>query len=283
MRVFVAGASGALGRALVPLLLARGDEVVALARSPEARRTVCELGATWVPGDLLRDTDLADALAGAQAAVHIATAIPRNMGDPDAWETTGRLRVEGTRRLLAACEAAGVGVYVQQSICMAYPDLGDAWIDETTPLDVARRPWITGPVAAMEAMVRAVPAERLKASILRGGAFVGPGTAQAALIAALRAGKALVPGQGRAFVSLVDVRDMASAVAAAVTGAGAGMVLNVTDEPLRIGAYMDALAERVGAPAPARTGGPEPPSVRARSEAARRALGWRPVHGVFPH
>src|SRR5947209_11513040 len=94
-------------------------------------------------------------------------------------DATTRLRTEGTRRLLDAALAAGAGRYLQQSIVMAYPDGGDRWLDEGTPLDDSpARAAVCAPVAAMEGMLRDTDPERLGWCILRGGIFVGPGTGQ---------------------------------------------------------------------------------------------------------
>jgi uncharacterized protein YbjT (DUF2867 family) len=192
MRVFVVGATGVLGRALVPLLLARGHAVRALVRSPERGRQLAEAGADVVPGDLLEPelaARLPDLVAGCQAVIHAATAIPRDPAAPGAWDATTRLRTEGTRRLLDAALAAGARRYLQQSIVMAYPEGGDRRLDEATPLDDSpARAAVCAPVAAMEGMVRAADPERLGWCILRGGIFVGPGTGQDKLIARARVG-----------------------------------------------------------------------------------------------
>lgn len=283
MRVFIAGGSGVLGRSLIPLLLAAGHRVRGLARTERSARILAALGAEPVPGDLLDpETALGPVVAGCDGVIHIATAIPANAQAVGAWEATARLRVEGTVRLVAASLDAGVSRYVGQSITMAYPDRGDEWIDERTPLDVLSRPNIAGPVAAMEARIRAVPTGRLGWCILRGAAFVGPGTAQDALVARLLAGEATVPGTGRAFVSLVHVGDMAGAAALALARAPAGSILNVAHQPLRVAHYMDELSGRVGAPVPRREAtGAEAPSWRCDSQALRR-LGWRPGRGIWP-
>ncbi len=109
---------------------------------------------------------------GCEAVIHIATAIPSNPAAPGAWETNTRLRTEGTRSLLDAALQAGATRYIQQSIVMAYPDRGDAWLDEDQSLDTTpARATICGPVIEMERMVRAVPPDRLRWSMLRGGLF----------------------------------------------------------------------------------------------------------------
>ncbi len=180
--------------------------------------------------------------------------------------------------------AAGVQRYVQQSIVMAYADGGEQWLDERAPLDRSpARAIICAPVIAMEDMVRAVPPARLQWCILRGGNFVGPGTAESELIARLRAGRVVVRCDGRNFLSLVHVADMARAVCMALESAPASSVFNIVDEPLRNGEYMDQLAGLVGAPQPARDATkPCPPSYRCSNQAAGRVLGWMPVHGIWP-
>ncbi len=150
-----------------------------------------------VPGDLLAP-DAADRLpalvAGCDTVIHAATAIPANSGAPGAWETTTRLRTDGTRLLLDATLAAGVATYIQQSIVMAYPDSGDHWLDEATPLDTdPARADVAGPVITMEGLVQAISPEQVRWAILRGGAFVGPGTAQDKTLERMRAGTKIVP------------------------------------------------------------------------------------------
>jgi len=116
MTVLVAGATGVLGRALVPRLLAGGHSVRAVARGA----STADLPAAVEPidADVLED-DLLELVCGCDAVVHIATAIPTDPFAPDAWELTARLRTAGTRRLLDAALACRVRRYVQQSIVMA--------------------------------------------------------------------------------------------------------------------------------------------------------------------
>ena len=192
MRVAIVGATGVLGRYLLPLLPAADHTVRALARTPEQAQALAAVGVEPVAGDLLA-ADAAERLpalvAGCDAVVHIATAIPANSAAPRAWAANTRLRTDGTRLLLAATLAAGVPAYIQQSIVMAYPDSGDRWLDKATPLDTnPARASVVGPVAIMEGLVRAVALEQLRWCILRGGAFVGPGTAQEGTLVRLRAG-----------------------------------------------------------------------------------------------
>ncbi len=285
MRVFIVGATGVLGRALLPLLQAQGHSVRALLRDSARQPAVAGLEA--VSGDLLNAriaSALPAMLAGCDAAVHIATAIPRNPTIPGVWQANTRLRTEGTRRLLDAALAAGVPRYVQQSIVMAYPDGGERWIDERTPLDSSpARATLVGPVIAMEEMIRAVPAAQLQWCILRGGTFVGPGTAQDDQVAWLRQRMVAIPGDGRNFISPIHVGDMATAIVAALERAGTDAIFNIVDTPLRYGEYLDGITDRLGVRRPQRTPGlPNGPSYRCSNQAAREALGWSPSHSIWP-
>jgi nucleoside-diphosphate-sugar epimerase len=286
-RIAVAGATGVLGRALVPLLLAAGYEVRALTPSTAKAADLAMAGAEVLECDLLAPSSVArlpDLVAGCAAVAHIATAIPRNSRAPGAWDVTTRLRTEGTRRLLDAALTAGVRRYIQQSIVMAYPDGGDQVLDEATPLDPSpARASTCGPVITMEGMIREMPPSRLAWCILRGGVFVGPGTFQDGIIARLRAGTEVVPCDGRSFVSLVHVADMAAAILAAVRHAPGGSTFNINADPLRQGAYLDELAAHGGAPPPLRDPTrPCPPSFRCSNAAARATLHWAPEHGIWP-
>ncbi len=286
MHVFIVGGTGVLGRSLIPLLIAQGHAVRLLARHPDTARTIFGDAVEVAPGDLLASdaASLVAALAGCDAAAHIATAIPRDFSAPGAWEVNTRLRTEGTRRLLDASLAAGVRHYAQESVVLAYPNGGDRWLDEATPLDDSpARADICAPVIAMEAMVRAAPTDRMAWCILRAGRFVGPGTFQGSLIANLRAGKVTVPGDGSNWISPIHVADMATAVALSLASAPGGATFNVVAEPIREGDYDDRLAALLGvAPPPRDPARLLPPSYRCASDAARRQLGWTPTHSIWP-
>lgn len=286
MKVAIVGPTGVLGRALVPLLLQRGHHVRALALSPARARDLFPQLQEAVACDLLAVdvAELASTLQGCDAAIHIATAIPRDPTTPGAWAVNTLLRTEGTRKLLDAALQAGVRRYIQQSITMAYPDHGDEWITEEAPLDTSpERAAICQPVVEMEQMVRDTPPQKLAWCILRGGMFVGRATFQEETFERLRDGQAVVPCDGSNYVSPVNVADMAGAVSRAVERAPAGSIFNVVDEPLRNGDYLDGLAEAIGAPrAPRAPSLPCPPSWRCSSRAIQTALGWRPSHGFFP-
>jgi 2-alkyl-3-oxoalkanoate reductase len=280
MRIFVAGATGVLGRALIPQLLAAGHSVRPIARRPsnDFRAPGLEL----IKADLLVDS-LFELVRSYDAVVHIATAIPRDASVPGAWDQTALLRTVGTRRLLDAALASGVPRYVQQSIVMAYGGGGDAWLDERAPLDdSAERAEVCRPVIDMETMIRDVDPQRLAWTILRGGTFVGDGTGSA-VVDSLRLGTMVVAGDGSNFFSPVNVIDMASAVVAALELAPSASTFNIVDEPLRYGDYVDALADLIGVARPRRARSLQlPPSWRCTNTAAQTVLGWTPRERIWP-
>jgi nucleoside-diphosphate-sugar epimerase len=282
MRVVVIGATGVLGRNLIPLLIGKHD-VRVIARDSRRATELFGSDVAVVQGDLL-DPQIAERLPtlllGAEAVLHLATAIPSDPSAPGAWEANTLIRTVGTRNLIDGALAVGARYYIQQSIAFAYADHGDEWIDETTPLDESAA---RAPLKKMEAMVEALPPEKMGWCILRGGVFVGPGTFQEGTIERLKAGKETVPCDGRYFVPYVHVADMASAVVATLEHLPARGIYHIVDVPVRQGEYLDQLASIIGAAMPPRKQDvPCPPSHRSSNEAASRDLGWSPVRGIYP-
>jgi nucleoside-diphosphate-sugar epimerase len=287
MKVGVVGPTGVLGRALISFLLQSGYAVRALARSAAKAQLLFPQGAQILECDLLSpniERFLSSLLDGCDAVVHVATSIPRDFTAPNAWDANTRLRTDGVNLLLEASRKVGVKRYIQQSIMMAYPDMGDDWINEDVSLDTSsERAWLCAPVIAMEQMIRNIPLEELEWCILRGGTFVGKDTFQESTIERLRIGKEIVPRDGRNFTSLIHVLDMASAIVAAIENASPGSVFNIVDEPLRYGEYLDRLADSIGVPRPRRDKVIEcPPSWRCSNQAAKARLRWQPLHGIIP-
>jgi nucleoside-diphosphate-sugar epimerase len=179
MRIFLAGASGAIGRRLTPLLIADGHEVIGTTRTPKTAR---ELEAVGIRPEIVDVFD-ADALKRAVVAarpevvIHQLTDLPREFNEAQmaaASPRNARIRVEGTRNLVAAAKAASAGRFIVQSIAFAYKAGGEPHA-ETDPLDVGgARAGTVQAVTEMEQQVLAIPA--MVAVVLRYGRLYGPGT-----------------------------------------------------------------------------------------------------------
>ncbi|MDX3226911.1 NAD(P)-dependent oxidoreductase [Streptomyces sp. ME19-01-6] len=289
MRIFVAGATGAVGRRLVPILVAAGHEVTGGTRTPEGAERLRALGASAARADVFDADSVYRAVAAAapEAVIHQLTDLAN--GDRAA---NGRIRREGTRHLVDAAKRAGVTRIVAQSISWAYAP-GDVPADESTPLDVAAEPPRAGMVGSLRALEEAA-AEIETHVVLRYGTFYGPGTWYARggpLEAALRGEQAAGDPvaaligpvvAGDAVSSFVHVEDAARAAAAALDWPS-GPVNIVDDEPAPARVWLPAFAAAVGAPAPvpAAHGGREGWERGADNTFARRRLGWRPLHPTW--
>jgi nucleoside-diphosphate-sugar epimerase len=290
MRVFLTGGTGAIGRYALPALVAAGHEVTALARSPEKAERARAQGASPATVDLFNRQALPAAVAGHDAVVNLATAIPTSMtrsAGAKGWEENSRIRTEGVANLVDAALAHDVRRFVQESIAFAYEDSGDAWIDEDQPLHPAGP---VGPVAAAEASARrfaGAGGERV-AVILRFGFFYGPGSAHTeAMLKAARRHVGPSFGPADHWVSSIHLEDAAAAVVAALTAPGG--TYNVVDEPVTWREFAEALGQAVGeAPwlrAPGRImtlfgerGGTLYRSQRASNRRFRDATGWSPKY-----
>src|SRR5215471_5051601 len=140
MRVFVAGATGVIGRRVVPLLLAAGHSITAIARSAEQRTVLSRQGVMPVEANLFDAESLLPAVAGHDAEINVATSVPPPSRAflPSAWKQTGRIRKIGSANLAAAAKAGGAMRFIQESFAPIYADAGDRWIDEESPIRPAR-------------------------------------------------------------------------------------------------------------------------------------------------
>jgi len=256
MHVFVVGASGVLGRAAIPRLLAAGHQVTALARSPEKLLAVEKMGSRSLRGDILDGNGLARALSDQRpdVVVNLATAIPLRLKiDPRDWELNDRIRATGTANLVRACEAAGVSLLVQESVGYVCEPRGADWIDEDSPLSA--HPFLRATVE-MERIVRGSAAPGV---LVRLGALMSADswhTQQS--IEALRRGTLPIIGDGSAYLSMVHAQDAAQAICRIVDSPGisAGKTYNVCDDAPAPMAEVIAFAARL-------VGGPRPKSVPA--------------------
>ena len=288
MRVFVTGATGVVGRRLVPLLLAEGHEVTAVGRSPAKREALARVGATPVEVSLFDREGLARAVGGHQAVINMATRIPSSAGRlllPGAWKENDRIRREGAANLADAAMAAGAERFIQESFAPVYADGGDRWIVESWPQKPVR---YNRTVLDAERAVAAFTATGGVGVTLRFGGFYAADAFQVRDgIRLIRKGWSAMPGPPAAFLSSIHHDDAASAVVAALR-ARAGAYNVTDDEPVRRREYVDLLAAAIGAPPPkffpqwlVRLGGSLAElltrSLRISNRKLREETGWAPA------
>lgn len=300
MKIFLAGAPGAMGRQLVPRLVDTGHEVVGTTRSESKRAAIEEMGATAVVVDALDADQVGDAVAIARpdVIIHELTAIGsfdiRNFDG--SFAPTNRLRTEGTDHLLAAGRAAGVERFIAQSYAAwPYARTGGPVKTEDDPLDPTPARKMRESMNAIRHLETAVTgAEWTEGIVLRYGGFYGPGTS-------LFPGgeqwnqvcrrKFPVVGDGGGIWSFVHIGDAAEATAIAVNHGRRGTYNIVDDDPAPVAKWLPALAKKIGAPKPWRVpkfigrlvagevGVVMMTEIRGASNAkAKSELGWRPRH-----
>jgi nucleoside-diphosphate-sugar epimerase len=259
MRVFLAGATGVIGRPLIPQLLAAGHEVTALARTPEKAKALEALGVETAIADALDPDAVHEAVVGSrpEVLIHQLTALPKEMNlrkYEQSLEPTSRLREETTPYFLAAAREAGARRAIFQSISFMVAPEGPPVVDETAPIYPSA---ITKATAAMERMVTS--AEALEGVVLRYGFFYGPGTNYAkdgANTEMVRKRRFPIVAGGPARWSFIHVDDAAEATVRAIEGdAPPGAYNIVDDDPAPVNVWLPALAEAIGAKPPRRVPG----------------------------
>ena len=256
MRVFVTGATGALGQHLVPALIAAGHEVTATTRTPGKAGQLREAGAEPVVVDGL---DREAVIAAVQAAspeviVHEMTALAdmRSLRNVDkVFAATNELRTRGTDNLLAAAARAGTRRVIAQSNTNMTARSGAPVQTEYDPLDSRSAPSAAGTVAAVKHVEEAVPGAVPEGIVLRYGNFYGPGASDF-LVEMVRKRQFPVIGGGAGIWSFIEIADAAAATVAAV-GRGAPGVYNIVDsDPAPVAEWLPYLAKVAGAKPPLR-------------------------------
>lgn len=297
MKVFVAGASGAIGRPLVRQLLAAGHEVTGMTRREQNAEAIRAAGAAAVVCDAFDAAGLESAVreAAPEVVIHELTALPHRL-DPkakDALAPTNRLRTEGTRNLIAAAKAAGARRLIAESVAFFYVPEGD-WVKAEDAPAFADVPGPFGEAGkALADLERQVTGtERLEGIVLRYGWLYGLGTYYGREGSATEDfGKRRMPvvGKGDGTFSFIHVEDAAAATVAAVERGAPGIYNVVDDEPAPMREWVPAFAEAVGAKQPRRVpvwlarlvAGAAAVDMttdqRGASNAkAKRELGWQP-------
>ncbi len=262
MRVFVAGATGAIGQQLLPRLAAAGHDVVGLTRKESNRALLEELGATPVVADALDPDQIAEAVGSTRpnVIVHQLTAIgavDMRRFDRD-FALTNRLRTEGTDHLLSAAHAVGVRRFVAQGVgsYAAYARTGGPVKAEEDPLDDDPPREMRETQAAIRHLERAVlGASWTDGIVLRYGAFYGPGTSLSLggeQFELVRKRRFPLVGDSGGVWSFIHVADAAEATVAAIERGKRGVYNVVDDEPAAVSAWLPALADTLGAKKPLR-------------------------------
>lgn len=248
MKVFVAGATGVVGRRLIPRLVESGAAVSAVARSSAKAALLKKQGATPVRVDLFDPAAVDSAVAGHDAVINIATHIPSGMKVllPRAFDENARIRTEASQNLASAAINARARTFIQESFAPTYPDRGDEWIDESVPIE---------PTSYVRSVLDAesAAAEFTKSGgtgvVLRFSFFYGLDPLTLDIVKYVKRGFAPAFGGSDAFMSSIWIDDAARAVLAALS-VPAG-TYNITDDvPIRKEEAFDILAKELGVKSP---------------------------------
>jgi nucleoside-diphosphate-sugar epimerase len=260
MKIFIAGASGAVGRRLLPMLARRGHSVVATTRSAQRVTQLRTLGAEPVVVDAFDRAAVVRAIESArpEVVVHQLTALAhaKSLKHFDReFAATNRLRTEGTDNLLAGARAAGVQRFIAQSFTgWTNPREGSRVKNEDDPLDPHPPHTMQQTLDAIRYLERAVSeASGVHAIVLRYGYLYGPGTSFAPggdILEAVRSRRFPIVGSGAGVWSFVHVDDIAMATVIAAESAPSGLYNVVDDEPAEAGTWLPELARVVGAKPP---------------------------------
>jgi nucleoside-diphosphate-sugar epimerase len=300
MKIFVAGATGAIGRALVPRLVGAGHEVFGTTRSSAKEAAVFELGAEPIVVDALNPDRVARAVAevAPDVIIHELTSITTiDMRNFDrSFAATNRLRTEGTDHLLSAGRAVGVKRFIAQSFTSwPYARVGGAVKTEDDPLDPHPPKTMREGLDAIRHVEDAVvAADWTTGIVLRYGGFYGPGTSLAEggeQTEMIRKRRFPLVGSAAGVWSFIHIEDAADATVAAVEHGKRGIYNIVDDEPAAVSEWLPVLAQRLGAKKPMRV--PRLVGRVAAGEAAvvmmteirgasnakaKRELDWTPAH-----
>jgi 2-alkyl-3-oxoalkanoate reductase len=264
MKVFVAGATGALGKQLVPMLVDQGHEVTGMTRTPAKADQIRSLGARAAIADALDPEGVAEVVAESEpeVVIHQLTAIdPGSLGRSidKSFAQTNRLRTEGTDHLLAAAKAAGARRFIAQSFAgWPYERTGDPIKSEEDPLQTNPPNTVSKSLGAIKYLERVVTeAEGIEGLALRYGGFYGPGTSIAVnpdgeQVEMVRKRRLPVVGNGAGIWSLIHIHDAATATAAALDRGDPGFYNVVDDEPAPVSVVFPELAKVIGADPPRR-------------------------------
>jgi len=294
MKVFIAGASGVLGRRLVRQFVARGHSVIGQVRSAKAESVVREAGGEPRHADLFDAESLSRAAEGCDTVIHAATAIPvKQKTAPADWAMNDHIRRKGTRCLTEAAAKIGAKTYLQQSITWVARPKDDSPFTEDSP--VVPVPAIQSAIDAEGIAREAESAEGFTVSILRGGFFYDSESAHTRMLAeALRKRQMPIIGGGEAMWAMIHSDDAASAYVIAAEKPRSGVWHIVDNELVQVRTFLKEFASSLEAPAPRRVpvwlarwlAGEHAVeyftrSTRTTNVRFRREFGWTPRYPTY--
>ena len=261
MKILLAGATGAIGKRLIPMLVNAGHTVTGTTQHPEKMVSIHSAGAIPMQMNALNEKEVLATVEQIrpEIIIHQLTAISPNLNlrhFDEGFELTNRLRTQGTDQLLAAARAVGVHRFIAQSYAGWYARNGN-WIKtEDDPL-------ISGGISdgrkTLKATVHVEAAvlqeKTMEGFVLRYGSFYGPGTSLAPgawLFEGVRQRKVPIVGEGTGYWSFIHIDDAAAATLAAVHSQNPGLYNITDDEPAPVSTWLPFLAEILGAKSPRR-------------------------------
>jgi nucleoside-diphosphate-sugar epimerase len=288
VKIFIAGATGVLGRATVPRLVAAGHTVRAVARSEDKAAQLRDQGAEPVTVYLFDPSAVRQAVEGCDTVIHMATSIPplSKAWRASAWATNDRLRREGTRILADAARDAGVTRLIKESVCFFYVPQGANWIDEDSPID--EQPFSASSLDAERTAVGFGVGDRAGVALRFGLFYSADARATEENLSLARRGIGPMVGRAESYQPSIHVDDAATAVVAALD-APTGCY-NVADEPITKGEWNAAFAQAFGIDkrlretpkAVLKAGGKKMVVLaggrRVSSQKFRAATGWEPQY-----
>lgn len=283
-RILLTGASGVVGRRVLPLLVSSGHRVTAVGRTAEQQELLRAVGANPVSMDLLDPASVRAAVDGHDVVINLATHMPSSMLRMlfrRSWRENDRIRREGSAILASAAAATGARRFVQESFAPIHEDGGGDWIDERWPVRTAL---YNRTVLDAEASAERFRRDGATGVVLRFAWFYGPDPMLRQILAGVRRGWAPVPGTPEAYWPTISHEDAATAVVAALEAPG-GIYEVCDDEPVTRKEFGQVCAEAIGVGAPR----PVPRwlgligvlelmsrSLRLSNAKLRAATGWAP-------
>ena len=293
MKVFVTGATGFVGTAVIKALLMRDHEVVGLVRDMNKCQSLERLGVTLAVGDMLKPDSYAGIVATVDAVIHTAQYGIQGRLTRKKFEQIEQADVLMTRTLSQACLAHDKKLLYTSGV-FNYGDCGDEWITEQTPMHPS--PLGEAHTKVVEELLQLFREQHLRVIILSPGFVYGPGGLfKQSFYDTFQKGQLRIFGKGQNYWSIIHVDDLAAAYALAVESDAYGETYNIVDDqPLRlrdlVNTFTDSMGKkRVGSMAPwllkLIIGGPLVESLiasfRIRNEKAKHELGWQPRYSTF--